>query len=138
MRKRARRCPGVEGLDARTLLSGGAAATIQSLQLSGSLHGTTATRPNPIFQASGTLSPLGKVTAAGHGSIDTVTGPNGSFNLRTKQGSVFVGTDVRAIGKRSYAGDYAIQGGTGAYAGDRGSGSFAVTHSGYSFSATFS
>jgi hypothetical protein len=137
MRKRARRCPGVEGLDARTLPSGGAAATIP-LQLSGSLHGTTATRPNPIFQVSGTLSPLGKVTAAGHGSIDTVTGPNGSFSLRTKQGSVFVSTDVTAVGKRSYAGDYAIQGGTGAYAGDQGSGSFVVTHSGNRFTARFS
>jgi hypothetical protein len=94
-------------------------------------------RPNPTFQVSGLLSPLGKVKAAGHGSIDTVTGPNGSFNLRTKQGSVFVGTEVASIGKRSFSGDYSIQGGTGAYAGDKGSGPFIVTHSASRFVARF-
>jgi hypothetical protein len=142
MRKRARRCPQVEALDARTLLSGVAPAAqpvgaISSLQLTGSLHGTTATRPNPTFQASGLLSPVGKVKAAGHGSIDTVTGPNGSFNLRTRQGSVFVSTDVTAVGTRSFSGGYSIQGGTGAYAGDQGAGTCRVSHSGNRFAATF-
>jgi hypothetical protein len=125
-----------------SLLSGVAPAAqpvgaISSLQLTGSLHGTTATRPDPTFQASGLLSPLGKVKAAGHGSIDTVTGPNGSFNLRTEQGSVFVSTAVTAVGKRSFSGGYSIQGGTGAYVGAQGAGSFLVSHSGSRFHATF-
>jgi hypothetical protein len=123
------------------LLSGVAAAesvvAVQSLQLIGSLHGTTATRPNPIFQVSGALYPLGKVTAAGHGSVETVTGPNGSFNLRTEQGRVFVSTDVASTGARSYAGSYTIQGGTGAYAGTQGSGSFTVAHTGNRLIARF-
>jgi hypothetical protein len=142
MRKQVRRCPQVESLESLRLLSGVAAAqpvaAIQSLQLSGSLHGTTATRPNPIFQVSGLVSPLGKVKAAGHGSIETVTGPNGSFNLRTTQGSVFVSTDVASVGKRSFSGDYSIQGGTGAYASEQGSGSFTVSHSGNRLFARFS
>ena len=143
MRERPRRYPEVETLESVTLLSGVPAAVqpvaaIQSLQLSGSLHGTTATRPNPTFQISGALSPLGKVTAAGHGSVETVTGPNGSFNLKTRQGRVFVSTDVASTGKRSYAGTYTIQGGTGAYARDQGSGSFTVSHIGNRLFAKFS
>ena len=142
MRKRARRCPEVETLESLRLLSAAAAAqpaaALPSLQLSGSLHGTTATRPNPTFQVAGLVSPLGKVTAAGHGSIDTVTGPNGSFNLKTRQGRVFVSTDVASVGKRSFSGDYSIQGGTGAYAGDHGAGSFSVSHAGNKIFATFS
>jgi hypothetical protein len=143
MRERPRRYPEVETLESVTLLSGVPAAVqpvaaIQSLQLSGSLQGTTATRPNPTFQVSGLLSPLGKVTAAGHGSVETVTGPNGSFNLRTRQGRLFVSTDVASVGKRSFSGDYSIQGGTGAYAGARGSGSFTVSHTGNRLSAKFS
>ena len=140
----ARRCPEVEALDSRTLLSGTAAAqpvtAFNALQLSGSLHGTTSTRPSPTptFQVSGLLSPLGKVTAAGHGSITTVTSPNGSFNLLTTLGRVFVSTDVAAVGKRSFSGGYKIQGGTQAYAGDAGSGSFVVSYSFNKFLATFS
>jgi hypothetical protein len=144
MRKRAGRYPEVEALDSRTLLSGTAAAqpvaAFISLQLSGSLHGTTSTRPSPAptFQVSGLVSPLGKVTAAGHGSIATVTGPNGSFSLLTELGRVFVSTDVVAAGKRSFSGSYKIQGGTESYVGDTGSGSFAVSYLGNRFFASFS
>jgi hypothetical protein len=143
MRERARTVPGVETLESIRSLSGVGltpaqpAAAIQSLQLSGSLHGTTATRPNPIFQVAGTLSPLGKVKAAGHGSVATVTGPNGSFDLSTPQGRVFVGTDVASVGRRSFAGEYTIQGGTGEYAGARGSGVFTASYVGSRILVTF-
>ena len=66
-----------------------------------------------------------------------MTGPNGSFDLSTKLGRVFVATDVAATGKRSFAGGYEIQGGTAAYAGDSGTGTFVVSHSGNKVFATF-
>jgi len=142
MRKRARRCPEVEALDSRTLLSATAAAqpvaAFSSLQLAGTVHGTTTDRGDPRFQLSGVLSPLGNVKDAGHGSIATVTGTNGSFSLSTKVGRLWVATDVAATGKRSFSGDYQILGGTQEYAGDTGAGTFVVSDAGNTFVATFS
>ena len=145
MRKTMRRRPELETLESMTLLSGMTAvaqqvAAFSPLPLSGSVRGTTATHGTgaPTFKVWGALSPLGKVTAAGHGSIATVTGPNGSFSLLTQLGRVFVATDVASIGKRMFSGSYTIQGGTQAYAGDTGSGSFVVSDSGGKFFATFS
>jgi hypothetical protein len=142
MPKRSHQRPEVERLDSLTLLSSIAAAAPQvtgigSMQLTGTLKGITSTQGNPTFHATGELSPIGSVKAAGHGSIATVTGPTGAFNLRTPIGKVYVGTDVESAGKRTYSGEYRIEGGTAAYSGDSGSGSFVVSYTGYRFIATF-
>jgi hypothetical protein len=142
MRKIVRRRPEFEALESLRLLSGiaaaGSATAPGALQLSGSLRGITATKGSPTFNVSGALSPIGHVTAAGHGSIASVTSANGSYSLLTRLGRVFVGTDVASIGKRSFAGEYTIQGGTKSYAGATGSGHFRVSDSGSWFLATFS
>jgi hypothetical protein len=141
MRKRVRRCPEVEALDSRMLLSGTAAAqpvaAFSSLQITGTVHGTTSDRGDPRFHLSGVLSPLGNVKDAGHGSIATVTSTNGSFSLSNKLGTLWLATDVVATGKRSFSGAYQILGGTQAYAGDSGVGAFVVSDSGNTFVASF-
>jgi hypothetical protein len=136
MRKTLRRRPEVETLESLPLLSGIAAAP-GPLQLAGSLRGSASTQGSPTFHATGTLGAVGDVTAAGHGSIETVTGPNGSFSFLTKRGRIFVATDVAPTGRRSFSGDYTIQGGSASYAGETGTGLFAVTYHGSKFQATF-
>jgi hypothetical protein len=92
----------------------------------------------------GEVSPLGKVKAAGGGdmvfgpnSIVVLTGPNGSFNVITRQGHVYVATDVSATGPRSFAGLYTIQGGTGSYTGATGTGAYTVSYIHARFTAHF-
>jgi hypothetical protein len=142
MRKKVRRCPEVEALDSRTLLSGTAAAqaitAFSAMHLTGTVHGTATDRGNPQFHLSGALSPLGNVKDSGHGSITTVTSTNGSFSLSTKVGRLWVATEVAATGNRSFTGSYQILGGTQAYAGDTGAGTFVVSDSGNTFVASFS
>jgi hypothetical protein len=142
MRKTLRRCPEVEALEPLRLLSGSASmaepvAVSHPLDLAGSLRGLTFTKGSPTFSVVGALAPLGHVSAAGHGSIGTVTSTNGSFSLLTGLGRVFVATDVASVAKRSFAGEYTIQGGSGAYAGETGSGRFAVSYYGSTFMAEF-
>jgi hypothetical protein len=150
MRTRVRRCPEVEALDARALLSRVGAALEPvvagpSLQLVGSVHGVALDHSDiPTFALKGDVSPLGNVKAAGGGStltgpssIVVLTGPNGSFNLITRNGQVYVATDVSATGPRSFAGVYTIQGGTGLYTGATGTGVYRVSYIATRFTAHF-
>lgn len=151
MRKNGRRCPEVEALDARTLLSGVAAATEPvtggaSLHLVGSLRGMAKTHSGDeqTFAAEGDVSPLGEVKTAGGESLsmtDTqityVTGPNPSYNLLTRAGQVFVVTDITSVGPRVFSGSYTIQGGTGAYTGATGTGPVTVSYLSTRFVLTF-
>jgi hypothetical protein len=140
----------VEVLDARALLSRVGAAVEPvvagpSLQLVGVLHGIAFDHSDiPSFAVKGNVSPLGPVKAAGGGmtlngpsSITVLTGPNGSFNLITSQGQVYVATDVSATGPRSFAGVYTIQGGTGSYTGATGTGAYTVSYIATRFTAHF-
>jgi hypothetical protein len=146
MRKNGRRCPEVEALDARTLLSGVAATGGASLQLAGSLRGRALTHSGDIqlFFAKGGVSPLGEVKTVGGESLSTattqiayITGSNPSYNLLTRAGQVFVVTDISSVGPRVFSGDYTIQGGTGAYAGATGTGSVTVSYLSTRFIITF-
>jgi hypothetical protein len=150
MRTRVRRCPELEVLDARALLSRLGAAlgpdvAGHSLQLVGSVQGVALDHGDiPTFVLTGEVSPLGKVKAAGGGSkvngpssIVVLTGTNGSFNLITPQGRVYVATDVSATGPRSFAGVYTIQGGTGLYSGATGTGPYTVSYFATRFAAHF-
>jgi hypothetical protein len=140
----------VEALDGRLLLSrvGAAQAPVAagpSLQLAGVLHGIALDHSDiPSFALKGNVSPLGAVRAAGGGdtllgpsSITVLSGPNGSFNLFTPNGQVFVATDVSATGPRSFAGVYTIQGGTGSYVGATGTGVYTFSYLGPRFNARF-
>jgi hypothetical protein len=66
-----------------------------------------------------------------------LTGPNGSFNLITPPGQVYVATDVSATWPRSFAGVYTIQGGTGSYDGATGTGAYTVSYIATRFTAHF-
>ena len=102
MQKNGRRSPKVEALDARTLLSGVAAAIEPvpagpALQLAGSLHGIAITHGGDTqqFAAKGDVSPLGNVKTAGGGDLVTattqipnITGPNANYSLLTPVGKV--------------------------------------------------
>ena len=152
MRKNGRRSPEVEALDTRTLLSGVAAAAGlvtggPALHLAGAMHGIAVTDnrgDETSFAAKGNVSPLGTVKTRGGESLprtDTqiafVTGPNASYNLITPAGSVFVATDISAVGRRHFSGVYTIQGGTGAYAGATGTGPVTVSYLSTKFALNF-
>ncbi len=107
--EKLRRCPEIEALDSRTLLSGTAAAqpitAFSTMQLTGTVHGTATDRGDPRFHLSGVLSPLGNVKDSGHGSIATVTSTNGSFSL-SDQGREALGSHRgRRDGKAVVLGD---------------------------------
>jgi hypothetical protein len=144
MRKKRERCLEVESLESMTLLSGMAGAAYKAavpnpLHLVGSIHGTVTmmkSTGSTSVNASGNLTPIGKVTFTGKLPPASVTATTGNLNLTTKQGKLSLGLTITGL-----SGTYTITGGTKAYAGETGSGSFAATlisaKSG-KFSATFS
>ena len=104
-------------------VGGAAAADVQgpALHLAGAFHGIAVTdnRGDETHSRRRELSPLGTVKTAGESlprsdtQISFVTGPNASYNLITPAGTVFVATDISAVGKRLFSGVYTVQGGAG-------------------------
>jgi hypothetical protein len=155
MRKLFHRRPEVEPLESLALLSGltGTAHTPleamvskvalpNPLHLSGSVHGTirmNSGATSSTFSGSGSLSPIGKVTASGGANI---TGSNGSGNLSLsgKQGKLNISFNVQTSGQGG-SGTYTIINGTKGLAGENGSGTITITLSTTasrgSFNATF-
>jgi hypothetical protein len=156
MRKRMRRRPEVEGLEAMTLLSGGMAAMAHQavevaakkpvfpnpIHLVGTLNGTlTQSAKGNSIKVSGKITPVGKVSFTGPQPPTLLTGGVSNLVVPGKLGKVFVSLNLTPSGT-SLSGTYTIVGGTKALAGETGSGNVTValtsvgspTH----FSATFS
>jgi hypothetical protein len=125
MRKNMGRRPEVETLETMVLLSGGAAIP-NPLHLTGTDHGTyKVTAAGPTSKGSGSLSPIGKVTAS---STEAASGgDNKSVTLTARQGKLFLTENFHSTGLGLYAGTYTITGGTKSFAHETGSGSVQAT-----------
>jgi len=148
MRKAKHRRPEVESLESLTLLSGIAAARApvvplpSSVHLVGTVHGSFTPKGvggGSITNASGTLSPLGKVSFAATVSRGTLTGSPGNLTITNAKGKLVINLNLTPNGQ-GLSGAYMINGATSTkvYAGDMGSGAIAVTLAGKKFTATFS
>ena len=160
MRRKIHARPQLESMEARTLLSGVAAAIAAlpihaevsnaagtTRTLAGSARGAfhahrTATAKDYVVAAAGTLTPIGK--AAVNGTLDvalvpTSGPPSGTLHLVTRKGSltleipksVMIPTGLPApTSKGEIVDTYVITGGKGAYKGDTGSGVVEFTFTG--------
>jgi hypothetical protein len=147
MRKALQRRPGFEALESKTLLSGLAGAAVSAaapnpIHLSGSIR-IEITR-HAAEKGSGSIGPLGHVTASGNALslVSLFTSGSESLTLTTKTGKVFVSVSLSPqtlVSNNGAAGEYTITGGTKAYAGEAGSGKVQITWPGpRNYTVTFS
>jgi hypothetical protein len=135
MRKALQRRPGFEALESMTLLSGLAGAVVftaapNPIHLTGSIQ--MGLQRHPAEKGSGTISPLGHVTASGNALALASLYLSGSesLTLTTKTGKVFVSVRGQTPAGYGAAGEYTITGGTKVYAGETGSGNIQMTFTG--------
>ena len=135
MRKALQRRPGFEALESKTLLSGLAGAAVSAaapnpIHLSGSIR-IEITR-HAAEKGSGSIGPLGHVTASGNALslVSLFTSGSESLTLTTKTGKVFVSVRGQTPAGYGAAGEYTITGGTKVYAGETGSGNIQMTFTG--------
>jgi len=155
MRKRLRRRPEVEGLEAMTLLSGMTGVVPQAvealakapalpnpLDLIGTLSGTLTKKGHgETIKAAGNLSPIGKVSFSGPTKGFNISGGLTNLTIPDKTAKLFMSLRLTPAAM-SLSGTYTITGGTKTLAGEMGSGNVTVVVtsvvSPIHFSATFS